>query len=91
MRCRLQISYQIKDNTITFVQGRNGYSNENRLCVKGRFGFDYVTESQRLEEAADPEARTAKRLDVDPSNPLTHFREASWDEALDVAAEGLPE
>ena len=43
-----QISYQIKDDKIAFVQGRNGYSNENRLCVKGRFGFDYVTNPQRL-------------------------------------------
>ena len=27
--------------------------------------------------------------EIDPANPLTHFREASWDEALDVAAAGL--
>jgi formate dehydrogenase major subunit len=26
---------------------------------------------------------------VDPANPFTHFREASWEEALDVAAAGL--
>ena len=26
---------------------------------------------------------------VDPANPFTHFREASWEEALDVAAKGL--
>ena len=25
---------------------------------------------------------------IDPANPLTHFREASWEEALDVAASG---
>ena len=84
-----QISYQIKDNTIAFVQGRNGYSNENRLCVKGRFGFDYVTNPQRLMKPLIRKPGLPKRLDVDPSNPLTHFREASWDEALDVAAKGL--
>ena len=84
-----QISYQIKDNTIVFVQGRNGYSNENRLCVKGRFGFDYVKNPQRLMRPLIRKSGLPKRLDVDPSNPLTHFREVSWDEALDVAAKGL--
>jgi formate dehydrogenase major subunit len=84
-----QISYQIKDDTIAFVQGRDGYSNENRLCVKGRFGFDYVNNPQRLMKPLIRRPGLPKRLDVDPSNPLTHFREASWEEALDVAAEGL--
>ncbi len=84
-----QISYQIKDEKIAFVQGRNGYSNENRLCVKGRFGFDYVTNPQRLMKPLIRKPGLPKRLDVDPSNPLTHFREASWDEALDFAANGL--
>ena len=27
--------------------------------------------------------------DIDPSNPLTHFREASWEEAIERAAGGL--
>ena len=84
-----QISYQIKDNTIAFVQGRNGYSNEQRLCVKGRFGFDYVTNPQRLMKPLIRKPGLPKRLDVDPSNPFTHFREASWDEALDFASSGL--
>jgi formate dehydrogenase major subunit len=84
-----QISYQIKDNTIAFVQGRNGYSNEKRLCVKGRFGFDYVTNPQRLMKPLIRKPGLPKRLDVDPSNPFTHFREVSWDEALDFAVSGL--
>ena len=84
-----QISYEIKDNTIAFVQGHNGYSNENRLCVKGRFGFDYVNNPQRLMKPLIRKPGLPKRLDVDPSNPLTHFREASWEEALDFAARGL--
>jgi formate dehydrogenase major subunit len=29
------------------------------------------------------------RDQVDPANPWTHFREASWEEALDIAAKGL--
>ena len=84
-----QISYEIKDNYIAFVQGHNGPANENRLCVKGRFGFDYVTNPQRLMKPLIRKPGLPKRLDVDPSNPLTHFREASWDEALNVAAQGL--
>ncbi|MEM9763137.1 MAG: formate dehydrogenase subunit alpha, partial [Pseudomonadota bacterium] len=30
-----------------------------------------------------------KGLNVDPENPWTHFREATWDEALDAAAGGF--
>ncbi|TIX37386.1 MAG: 4Fe-4S dicluster domain-containing protein, partial [Mesorhizobium sp.] len=37
-----QTSVAVKDNKIVQVDGRNGYANENRLCVKGRFGFDYA-------------------------------------------------
>ena len=84
-----QISYQIKDEKIAFVQGRNGYSNENRLCVKGRFGFDYISNPQRLTKPLIRKPDMPKGVNVDPSNPYTHFREASWEEALDAAASGL--
>lgn len=86
-----QITYQIKNDEIVAVQGRDGYANANRLCVKGRFGFDYVTHPQRLTRPLIRRDDAPKRADVeiDPSNPLTHFREASWEEALDVAAAGL--
>ena len=43
-----QLTYQIKDDRIVAVQGRDGPSNQNRLCVKGRFGFDYVHHPDRL-------------------------------------------
>jgi formate dehydrogenase major subunit len=84
-----QISYQIKDENIAFVQGRDGYSNENRLCVKGRFGFDYVTNPQRLMKPLIRKPGLPKGVNVDPANPYTHFREASWEEALECAAKGL--
>ncbi len=84
-----QISYEIKDENIAFVQGRDGYSNENRLCVKGRFGFDYVTNPQRLMKPLIRKPGLPKGVNVDPANPYTHFREASWNEALDFAAKGL--
>ena len=43
-----QTSVAVKGNRIVQVDGRNGYANENRLCVKGRFGFDYVASPERL-------------------------------------------
>src|ERR1700674_53205 len=45
-----QLTYKIPDDKIVAVDGRNGPSNHNRLCVKGRFGFDYVAHPDRLTE-----------------------------------------
>jgi len=85
-----QLSYKIKDDKIAWVDGINGPANENRLCVKGRFGFDYVDHKHRLTKPLiRRDDAPAKGLNVDPNNVLTHFREASWDEALDAAAKGL--
>jgi formate dehydrogenase major subunit len=86
-----QLTYQIKDDKIVAVQGRNGPSNESRLCVKGRFGFDYVANPQRLLKPMIRKDGVPKvpHEFIDPSNPWTHFREATWEEALDRAAGGL--
>ena len=43
-----QLTYNIKDDKLLFVEGRDGPANRNRLCVKGRFGFDYVHHPDRL-------------------------------------------
>jgi formate dehydrogenase major subunit len=86
-----QITYHTHDNTIVAVQGRDGPANQNRLCVKGRFGFDYVAHPHRLQIPLirRDDAPKGGDVQVDPDNPLTHFREASWDEALARAASGL--
>ncbi|MDD9928464.1 MAG: formate dehydrogenase subunit alpha [Rhodospirillaceae bacterium] len=87
-----QITYQINDeNEIVAVQGRTGPANENRLCVKGRFGFDYVKHPHRLRKPMirRDDAPKAADMDIDPANPWTHFREATWEEALDRAGAGL--
>ena len=55
-----QTSVAVKDNRIVQVDGRNGYANENRLCVKGRFGFDYVASPERLTKPLDPPRRRAE-------------------------------
>ena len=85
-----QLSFKVKDGQIKSVEGLNGPANEGRLCVKGRFGFDYVSHPHRLTKPLiRRDDAPAKGLNVDPGNPLTHFREATWDEALDAAAGGL--
>ena len=86
-----QLTYQIKDDKLISVTGRNGPANQNRLCVKGRFGFDYVSNPQRLTQPMIRKDGVGKAADdlVDPSNPWTHFRQATWEEALDRAAKGL--
>ena len=86
-----QLTYQIKDDKIVAVAGKDGPANENRLCVKGRFGFDYVHNPQRLLKPMIRKDGVPKipHEYIDPSNPWTHFREATWDEAIDRAAAGL--
>ena len=85
-----QISLKIKDNKVKFVEGINGPANEGRLCVKGRFGFDYIHHDHRLTKPLiRRDDAPAKGLNVDPANWGDVFREATWDEALDFAAGGL--
>jgi len=86
-----QLTYHVKDNAIVRVDGRDGPANHERLCVKGRFGFDYVTHPQRLTKPLIRKAGVPKHADftVDPLNWSEVFREATWEEALDLAATGL--
>jgi len=86
-----QVTFHIEKDKILYVEGRNGPANHNRLCVKGRFGFDYVTHPHRLMKPLVRKEGVGKDAHgtVDPANPFTHFREATWDEALDLAASGL--
>ena len=85
-----QVSLKAKDGRVKYVDGANGPANEQRLCVKGRFGYDYVYHPHRLTKPlVRRKDAPSKSLDVDPANPWTHFREASWEEALDLAAGGL--
>ena len=85
-----QVSLKVKDDKVKFVEGIDGPANEGRLCVKGRFGFDYIHHDHRLTKPLiRRDDAPAKGLNVDPSNWQEFFREASWDEALDFAADGL--
>src|SRR5260221_1750889 len=86
-----QLSYHIKDDKLLHVTGKDGPANHNRLCVKGRFGFDYVHNTERLTQPMIRRDGVPKHVDdaVDPRNPWTHFRPATWEEALGRAAAGL--
>jgi len=82
-----QLTYHVKDNAIIRVEGRDGPANHERLCVKGRFGFDYVSHPQRLTQPLIRKKGFPKTADfvMDPANPLSAFRAASWEEALELA------
>ncbi len=87
--CRL--TYHVKDNTIVRVEGIDGPANHDRLCVKGRFGFDYAHHPHRLTRPLirKPGAPKHAEFTVDPTRWSEVFREASWEEALALAAGGL--
>ncbi len=86
-----QLTYHVRDEKIVKVEGRDGPANAGRLCVKGRFGFDYAHHPDRL-------TRPLLRLPGVPKDPAliggsqdwrSVFREASWDEALALATAPL--
>ncbi len=83
-----QLTYHVKDNEILRVEGRDGLANHNRLCVKGRYGFDYVHHRQRLTKPLIRREGMPKSADftMDPDDVANLFREATWEEALDLAA-----
>jgi formate dehydrogenase major subunit len=97
-------TYYARDTRIVMAVGRDGSGNDGRLCVKGRYGWDYAMHDQRLTrplirraefypkgplspEVAD--SRGGKNKRVDYSEVMPAFREASWDEALDLIATKL--
>jgi len=85
------LTYHVKQNVIQFVTGKDGPSNHARLCVKGRYGFDYVQHPHRLTKplVRKPGVKKSADFKVDPGNWGEVFREASWEEALELAAAGL--
>jgi formate dehydrogenase major subunit len=86
-----QVTYEVANEKVVYATGRDGPANHNRLCVKGRFGFDYIHHPHRLTKPLVrlPNVPKHAQDQVDPANPWTHFREATWEEALDRAASGL--
>ena len=84
------LTFNVKNDHIQYIEGRDGPSNHGRLCVKGRYGFDYVHHPARLTRPLIRKPDTPKTTDIIPSRALhRYFREATWEEALEVAANGL--
>ena len=83
-----QLTYNVKDNKILYVEGRDGPANHARLCVKGRYGFDYAQHPQRLTKPLIRREGVPKHGDfvMDPDHVMDVFREATWEEALALAA-----
>jgi predicted molibdopterin-dependent oxidoreductase YjgC len=72
-----QMYLHTKDNRVVKVTGADEAPNHGSLCVKGRFGFDFVGSDQRL---TDPLIKEDG-----------HFRKASWEEAIDRVADKFKE
>ena len=89
------LTYNVKDNVIVSVDGRDGPANHSRLCVKGRFGFDYAASPQRLTKPLIRKAGVAKdpamldKLNRNTADWSEVFREATWEEALDLSGSTL--
>ncbi|MBC7377783.1 MAG: formate dehydrogenase subunit alpha [Burkholderiaceae bacterium] len=78
------ITYNVVDEKIVSVDGRDGPANHSRLCVKGRFGYDYVNHEQRLTTPLIRKPGIPKN-DHEAPRPghwSEAFREATWEEAL---------
>ena len=82
-----QLTYHISGEKIMFVEGRDGPANHSRLCVKGRYGFDYASHPHRLTKPLIRREGIGKSVDfkMNPSAWREVFREASWEEALNLA------
>ena len=84
------LTYHVKDKKLIRVEGRKGPANEERLCVKGRYGFDYVHHPDRLQKPLIRLKDVTKTTELlQPKDWHKVFREASWEEALDFAAAGF--
>ncbi len=86
------LTYKVKDNKIVSVEGRDGPANHNRLCVKGRFGFDYIQHPQRLTTplirklGVPKDPALIQQLNRNAADWSAVFREATWAEALALGA-----
>lgn len=78
-----QFDFNLKDGKITRVtSAEDAPVNGLALCVKGRYGWDFIARPDRL---TTPLIRDENVTD----GPWPGFREAGWDEALDLVAQKL--
>ncbi len=72
-----QIDLHVKEGRILKVTGADAVPNEGRLCVKGRFGWNFIQHPERLQTPLIKENGA--------------LREATWDEALGLIASRFKE
>jgi formate dehydrogenase (NADP+) alpha subunit len=85
--CSLHLG--IRDNEIVGVRGNEASPvNHGGLCVKGRFGYDYINHPDRLTKPLIRREGMDKHMSIN-GNFKDVFREASWDEALHFVADRL--
>lgn len=107
--CALTYHVDRAANEIVFAEGRESPGSQGRLCVKGRYGWDYSSHPQRLTKplirraSAYPKGALSKDVRgehdgrrkpggiVDDAEIMPAFREATWEEALDLVASRLAE
>lgn len=82
------ITLHVRRNEIVRVSSREDTWNEGWLCVKGRFGYKFVNSPDRLRK---PLIRTGPKEVFDVEKAGQYFREATWEEALDLVASRLRE
>ena len=86
-----QTKVYVKNNKIVQVDGRDGPANNQKLCVKGRFGFDYIHDKGRLTKPLIRIEGVEKKKIEDYSNLQVKdfFREATWSEVINLSAKKL--
>ena len=107
--CALTYHVDRDRNRIAFAEGRESPGNRGRLCVKGRYGWDYAAHGQRLtrplirrdafrpkgplsrDVAGQQDGRRKPGGLVDYEEVMPAFREATWEEALDLVARRIIE
>jgi formate dehydrogenase major subunit len=109
--CALTFNVDDERDAIAYADGRAQPGSQSRLCVKGRYGWDYSFSPQRLSvplirrESSYPKGPLSTDVRgesgargggkkkpgglVDYDEVMPHFREATWEEALDLAASKL--
>ena len=79
----------VRGNEIVNVRGdTDSPVNHGGLCVKGRFGFDFINHAERLTYPLIRREGKGKDIEVN-GNLRDVFRQATWDEALDLVASKL--
>ncbi|MEM8883591.1 MAG: formate dehydrogenase subunit alpha [Planctomycetota bacterium] len=101
--CALTYHVNEEENVVVYAEGRDSPGNQARLCVKGRYGWDYTSHPHRLtkplirvdypkrglsQAVSGKKGRKPGGI-VNYDNVMPAFREASWEEALELVSSRL--